>query len=612
MTKRLWIMLLVLCMTICLFAGCAKSETPAQEQKQSEQQTVPQVSEETVQEPEHSEESGEKSEQTETTPAQEVESETEAQTEVSATDSETTDPEKTGEIVIAQPEKTISYPIGDGTNEITMWYVFDQNAFGQYYSSVSEFPSMSYMTEKTGVTLKIDEVSNMVSSEQYQLMIAAGDWDDLIPTNLYSGGAAQAYADDVVIDLTDYLPDNAPNWWAQLQRYTPSEQYAGTTDGLWLSMPSFTMSVISDSGYFTRADWLSELNMDAPDNQTDFMAMIYAMKDAYDPDYPLAVGPGCNFDWANSWFDVAIYAVQGSAVAPYMKDGEIASGLNQDNYRNYLQWLAGLYQDGIINNEFYVSEMGRSESMNAIGTGNSAYWTGMADHMDEFYQYAEDPDFAIATLPFQLNDQGFVYKTPTAKVGSSGGGGGGNAPSVSASCDQVAFVVQWLNWFFTEEGYQFANYGIPGECWNYDDEGNVVYTDLILNNPDGLNSQMAFTTLGWSLSSSFAIGTRYLDTYDENVRSAIEMWSDTTNVRYDQTIPSGAGLDADESSSIINQVSDICAYADEVILRWVIGDSELTDAAWDEYCQRLDSLGLAEVISVYQKAYDDYCTEFGE
>ena len=516
---------------------------------------------------------------------------------------------------IVAPDWELVYPLGD-PGVVTMWYAFDQNAFGQYASSITEFPCMDYATQQTGVRLEAVEVSNTAATEQYNLMIAAGDYCDMIPTSNYSGGAAQAYADDVIIDLTPYLEDNAPNFWAQLQSYTPAEQYNGTTDGLWLSLPAFTISVISDQGYYTRGDWLDELGLDVPTNQGEFMDMIYAMYDAYQPDYALPIGPGCSFDWGNSWFDVALYTVSGTSVPMYMADydaGVIGCGLTTDNYRSYLEWLRQCYVDGLVNQEFYVSEMGRNESMNIIGSGNAAYFTGMADHIAEFYDYASVDTFDVRCLPFQLNDEGFVYKSPTAKVGSSGGGGGGGrgGNSVTIYCDDPAYVVQWLNYFYTEDGYMFANYGIPGVAWNYDEDGNVEYTDVILHNPQGLNSQMAFNFYGWSFTSSFGIGTRYLDTYDETTRAAIEMWSDTANVRYTQEIPTAAGLDADESNSVVNQIADICAYADEVILKWVVGENELNDASWAEYCDRLESLGLGEVTAVYQKAYDDFIAEFG-
>ena len=37
----------------------------------------------------------------------------------------------------------------------------------------------------------------------------------------------------------------------------------------------------------------------------------------------------------------------------------------------------------------------------------------------------------------------------------------------------------------------------------------------------------------------------------------------------------------------------------------------MDDTSWAEYCQMLDRLGLSEIVAVYQKAYSDYCDQFG-
>ena len=530
------------------------------------------------------------------------------------TESENAGTGRSAVVEFTQPDHTIQYPLDNGSdNTLSLWASFDLQTFEGRYNSQSEFPCMPYMVEQTGVTLELTEVSQTVVTEQYQLMVAAGDYCDLIPTSQYTGEAIQAYADDVIIDLTDLLPENAPNFWARVQTYTAAEQYEGTSDGLWLNMPSLVVSTISDSGYYTRGDWLEALGLEVPTCKADFMEAVYAIYDAYQCEYTINLSTDCAVPNANSWFDVGIYSVGGTDPAMYLDHGTIASGLIQDKYRAYLEWFIGLYNDGLINKDFYAAEQNRDETLNIVGLGQSAFFSGMADHASDYYNYADDPNFALQPLPALLNDEGFVYKEPVAKVGggASTGGGGSNAPSVSVDCEDPAFAVRWLNWFYTEDGAMFANYGTPGECWNYDEEGNVTYTDLIIHNPEGLNSMQAFTIYGWSLSASYSIGTKFLDTYTDDVREAITLWSDTQNVRYDQTIPNGAGLDADESGSIINQLTDVCAYADEMVLKWIVGEQPLDDASWADWCAMLQKLGLDQIVEVYAKAYGDFTEEFG-
>ena len=80
--------------------------------------------------------------------------------------------------------------------------------------------------EKTCVTLDFVQRSEAVCAEQYNLMIASGDMTDLIyesncgqmgATSVYNGGYDKAIEDDIYVDLTDLIPEYAPNYWALLE-----------------------------------------------------------------------------------------------------------------------------------------------------------------------------------------------------------------------------------------------------------------------------------------------------------------------------------------------------------------------------------------------------------
>ena len=49
--------------------------------------------------------------------------------------------------------------------------------------------------------------------------------------------------------------------------------------------------------------------------------------------------------------------------------------------RAYLEWLIGLYQEGIINRDFYVSSLGPQAGM-YIGQGRMAYWAAYCDMLE--------------------------------------------------------------------------------------------------------------------------------------------------------------------------------------------------------------------------------------
>ena len=61
---------------------------------------------------------------------------------------------------------------------------------------------------------------------------------------------------------------------------------------------------------------------------------------------------------------------------------------------------------------------------------------------------------------------------------------------VTSECDSPEKAVEWLDYRYTDEGYMLFNYGIEGESYNLVD-GKVVFTDLIMNNDQGLDVEEA-------------------------------------------------------------------------------------------------------------------------
>lgn len=590
MKNKLFAMLLVLALVLSLMAGCASKTTEETSQPEASQ---PETTQEAPQE--------------------------EAPAPEEAEDAETQEEEPAVEEVPEEPKFVVEYPIGDGeTDKLTMWASFDVNAFGNYYSSFNDKPTVKYVQEKTGILLEFQEVSSTVATEQFNLMIAAGDYTDFLSCGSangnaggpggggnYTGGMAQAYVDEVIIDLSDMVEEHAPDFWAELMTYGADGIAGATTDGRFLNLASFTKSSMSDSGMWTRGDWLEKNGKELPNTFAEMIDLAYFYKETYGCTHTIPVGPGCSIDFANTAYGTGIFGVSGSDIAMFRNGDTLVSGMTTDGYREYLELMAQLYADGILNKEFYVSEMGRNESMSTIGKGNAAFWQGMADHKSEFSTMADDPDFEAVALPLLVGESGtHDFATPVDPVGGGG-------PSISVDCEDPELALEFLNWFYTEEGYMFANYGTEGETYNIGADGKVEYTDLILNNPNGMNSQQAFMYYAWSHTGSISYGDKNLDTYSDDIRQVISTWSDESRKSYDHAIPSAAALDAEETNTVTGMIADVTSYASEIILGWITGTSPLTDEAWDAYVDQCNQLGLEDCVAVYQGAYDDYLAEKG-
>ena len=58
--------------------------------------------------------------------------------------------------------------------------------------------------------------------------------------------------------------------------------------------------------------------------------------------------------------------------------------------------------------------------------------------------------------------------------------------SICSTNENIVETVKWLDWHYSEEATTLYNWGIEGQSYEVVD-GKKQFTDLILNNPDGLS-----------------------------------------------------------------------------------------------------------------------------
>ena len=173
-------------------------------------------------------------------------------------------------------------------------------------------------------------------------------------------------------------------------------------------------------------------------------------------------------------------------------------------------------------------------------------------------------------------------------------------------CDDPGKVLEFFNWFNTEEGYMIANYGIEGETYTINENGIVEFTELITNNPDIPEFMMAMQLYTFNKAPALEIQSKLWGLYDIESVNAIKLWSIDDYTTTEKTIPTGAGLTTEESASILNQVNDLIAYGSEQVLKFMTGSLELNDANWQEFQNGIQQIGVDQVDAVYQFAYEDF------
>lgn len=457
----------------------------------------------------------------------------------------------------------------------------------------------------TNVHIDWNESSFMNIADNFSLMVASGDYSDLINgfNNFYSGGLSAAYTNDVIIDLADYTETYMPNYCS----YAHTEdamRYVLNDEGNELAVCEIGDMYDIQGGIFLRKDWLDELNMDAPATVDEFTDVLEAFKNNYDCTETLSMLKTGAFNDSSALsapFGTTAYNY-GSSVTEHFyidEDGKVTSALVSENYRDYLRQLHDWYNAGYFSYEALISNSISDNEPN-VGSGITGAFVESATAISTYASYAEDESFELVPVgALSLDGSDAVNTYYKAYLVSTA-----TAVSVSTTCENVEIACQWMDYWYSDDGILAMNYGPQGVSWEYDGDGNVKYTELLTNDPDWNAPTLIMKYNFKNRIFGVAIQDSNKDYYTEIQTEAVELFrSCCSNENY---LPSNyLYLSADELQTYSERFSDISATADTAVLQFIIGDLSLDDD-WDSFQQQLRSLGIEECIAIYQAAYSRY------
>lgn len=492
---------------------------------------------------------------------------------------------------------SIQYPLGDNSVTLTIWKPFGGN-FSQMISSYTENTCLDYIAEKTGVNLAFMEPSDSSSMEQFNLMMVSESYPEFVDCQMYSGGLAKAYNDGIIYDLTEEIPQYAPDMWNVIQNSNEATKKSLIDDeGRYFCLYTINNAYYVERGLVIRKDWVDALGFELPKTTDQLFDVLKAVKTTYDTPYTFNVDPNAIMSYVIGAFGVSGFSLEGTGLGNYHVGDKVYSSLQQDGYREYLEYFIKSYNEGIFNIDFYVSTgmpvIGSSRAVN----DQTAVWFGMADAFANDKASAVDPNFSIVGLGAITAKEGDSYQfgdlpTMTGRANYS----------ITTNCDNVELALNYLNWFFTEEGALVCNYGLEGTGFDYVN-GKPLYNDIIVNNPNGWNRMNVRVVYAfWNIVPFYNYHDSMLYTYADNEADAIKTW---TEMGYDCTMP-GLSYNELESEEYTQLVSQIATYATETVLKFIVGEEPLNDDTWAALQAQLKVMNIDRALEIDQAAFNRY------
>lgn len=503
-------------------------------------------------------------------------------------------------------QNEVSLPISEDGAELTM-LTTAVNLMGDLanlgINNYNDFEYMQKLEELTGVHVETTEVNFFTASEQYNVLLASGDYPDLIKNlgTYYSTGLSGALSDDIIMDLTDDLSAYAPNYDYLIHSNDAETPYY-LTDGKVLQFMGTYDSFINNQGLVLRKDWLEECGLDVPATYDELHDVLKAFKDKYNCSSAIYMNNNCTITTLTEGYNVATYNVSGSGGAGgsgsslpyYVEDGVVKCSFIEDGYRDYLTMIHDWYEEGLMDSDFVSIEYDPFSSYlsGQITSDQMGVWCTSGEGIDNYTV----PVVCMASPVQNKGDKQHMTEMTLAPADDI------TAISVSSACEDPDIAMAWLDYWFSEDGIAFYNFGLEGIDYTLDENSTPKFTDAVVNNEFGLSASN-YMRCRCAFGTMPSLMLRYRSAYlnSDLVNEAWDVW--TSNLDGTMAISSNVTMTTEQKEAETYKATDIMTYANQMISQFCNGDADI-DTQWDTFVSQLKDMGIEECIELEQAAYD--------
>lgn len=491
-----------------------------------------------------------------------------------------------------------SYPMSG--KELTYWCELNTNVSANY-TNMGDTPFGQGLMERTGVSITYLHPPTGQLNEQFNLILADGDLPDIMEYTWqsYPGGPQKAIEDGNILALNDIIDQYCPNLKAYLEAHPDVDRQCKTDEGNYYMFPFVRGddSLRVSTGLMIRQDWLNDLGLEMPTTIDEWHDVLTAFKTEKGATAPFA------FEYTtpslrNNWPFMSAYNT--TAEFYVGDDGKIHYGPAEENYKEFLATMNQWYKEGLLDPDMPTAQLDQvSAKMTSGASGASLGWIGSRMGVWTTAAKETDPNYDLEAAPVPTLNKGETAKMgPMDNVVVNNGGA-----AITTRCKDIEAAARLLDWAYSDEGHMYYNFGTEGESYTMEN-GEPVYTDLILNNPDGLPIAQAMSGyIRGNYNGPFVQDVRYAQQYYtmDCQKKAQATW--TVPEASEHVLPpiTPSSGESEEFSAIMNEIN---TYRDEMTLKFILGTESLDN--FDKFVDTMNQMNLKRAIEIENSALDRY------
>jgi len=462
------------------------------------------------------------------------------------------------------------------------------------YSYKDGQPIWNLFEQQTGVHIDFQVYSSGELETALSVRLASGmNLPDItqLPPSWTNTGVMKYAQEGTIIDLTDLIDKYAPNIKALMKEDPYFAAQLVAPDGKIYSVMDvmYPINTVVPVSVIIRRDWLKKLNLKVPTNYDELTQVLEAFA-TQDPngngkkdEIPLIIndvdavgilgtGSGLPFTAQNDnryYFD---------------ENGKCTFLFATDEIKDALGYMNQLYQKGLLykelTNDTSVVESLIAQDLVGCYPGQPVDWIARADSLTK----DSGGDWIMIAPP--ADSEGHVAISKRFPTGMYYG--------ISADCKNPELAMKWIDYIgYSQEANLIKDYGIEGQTFTYDANGEPQFTDYIMHNPDGYSPHDAMRTVGGAPSILvFDTPNEFLKKFAGSTVGECMKALEPLMVEANPLI-----LPTPEESATYNEVwSDMDVYYKEMFAKFISGAESLDN--FGTYVDTLKSIGLDKIIQI--------------
>ena len=504
----------------------------------------------------------------------------------------------------AEPEweyTPISYPICE--DETLSYWIIWELSDDTVYDDINDHIVIQILKEATGVTLDIQAQTQAAGQTNTDLMIASGDYPDLIGNLDYSTGMEAAIEDEVVVDIKDYIADYSPDYYKYLiENDNAIWNNVQTESGYIGAYVVVGQAAEIDDGMMTFSYMLDELGFTQDDLKTidKYEEYLTAAKNQYGLASPLYL-PGdfmLDGDAICSAFDVSLKIDAITGDLPWtVQDGEVKFGYLEQGFTDYVTLMHEWYEAGLIDSDTasHPTEYKNEDQIGLIAGKQLAVFNRGKGLIDLFANISGEAVVPIYQPVQNEDDVLHVGGSAPEVTGESG-------LVITTGCEDLELAMEFCNYLYTDDFYLTANYGVDT------DEYGIPASYHINDAGEPEFEEFTYMTQGRTFSSVM-MDYQLFTQVDANVETpgqseaalaCPEIWGSNQDGAYDY--PESCVMNTEEADQYNAKAGDIVTICQEYTTKFIVGDISLDEIP--DFQQKLIDSGVQDCIDAKQACYD--------